>query len=524
MATAASLVLAASNLAAQSTGMTMAAPSQTSAAAPMQTTPSANNQEQTQFTNDFSSQAPSTAAPAEAHSPYPHRATHLQSANGEPLPMESVKPPDSGETLHIILGRSVFVNTPEKLRRIYISNPTVIESMTPSPHDVVITAKSLGTSSVVFWDETGDSTVFTVLSDVDIAGLRESLAQALPADRINVEVQGAKLFLSGVVGSDDEADIATRLAADYSKDIVNSLVVDPRHHPQISLRVRFAELDRSKLTSFGVNLFGLNGQNIGSGSTQQFAPPAFQLGQGSSGSSGSSSSGSSSSNSASLQFSNFLNLFYFDVTKGVGASIQDLETKGILEILSEPTLVTLDGQPAKFLAGGEFPFPVIQPSSGTTATVTIQFKPFGVKLDFTPYVNPDGTIRLKIDPEVSALDYSNVVVIAGYTIPSITSRKAETEVELRDGQTFGISGILDRRTTDSLSRMPGIGDVPILGQLFRSKSLNHSVMELVVVVTPTIVDPLTVQEPSPLNPKWVTPPGTLGNFDKNLPKSYNEKQ
>jgi pilus assembly protein CpaC len=156
--------------------------------------------------------------------------------------------------------------------------------------------------------------------------------------------------------------------------------------------------------------------------------------------------------------------------------------------------------------------------------VTIQFRQFGVKLEFTPFVNPDGTIRLKVYPEVSALDYSNVVVIAGYTIPSLSTRKAETEVELKNGQTFGISGILDHRTTDTLNRMPGIADVPILGQLFRSKNLNHSVMELVVVVTPTIVDPLTTDQPAPPNPKWVTPPGQLGAYNKNLPKSYNQPQ
>jgi pilus assembly protein CpaC len=310
------------------------------------------------------------------------------------------------------------------------------------------------------------------------------------------------------VGSDTEADIAARLAGVYSKEIVNSLVVDPRHRPQVQLKVRFAELDRSKLDAFGINLFGLNSQNIGSGSTQQYSAPVFQT----------------NNSSNSVQVSDFLNLFYFNLKNGVGASLKDLQSKGVLEILAEPTLMTIDGQTAKFLAGGEFPFPVVQPgSAGGTATVTIQFRQFGVKLEFTPYVNPDGTIRLKVMPEVSALDYSNVVVIAGYTIPSLSTRKAETEVELRDGQTFGISGILDHRTTDSLNKMPGIGDIPILGQLFRSKSLNHSVMELVVVVTPTIVDPLTSDQAPPANPKWVTPPGQLGTFDKGLPKSYNQQ-
>ena len=448
-------------------------------------------------------------APAETHSAYPHREARVRSANAQPMAAQTIKLPQSGETLHVIVGRSMFVNTPERLRRVYISNPTVIESMTPSPHDIVITAKIAGTSSIILWDEAGESKVFTVMADVDIAGLRESLSQALPADRFNVEVEQDRLFLAGVVGSDAEADIAARLAASYSKDVVNSLIVDPRHRPQVRLQVRFAELDRSKLNAFGINFIGLNGQNAGLGSTEQFSPFSFQPGSGSN----------------LIQTSDFLNLFFFNFKNGIGASLKDLESKGILEILAEPTLMTIDGQPAKFLAGGEFPFPMVQPgSAGGTATVTIQFRQFGVKMDFTPFVNADGTIRLKIDPEVSSLDYSNVVVIAGYTVPSLTTRKADTMVELRDGQTFGISGILDRRTTDSLNKMPGIGDVPILGQLFRSKSLNHSVMELVVVVTPTIVDPLSSEEPPPANPKWVVPPGTLGNFDKNLPKSYNEKQ
>lgn len=441
---------------------------------------------------------------------YPHR--EAQAASAGPVPAQVLSgtkgPEENSQTLHVIVGRSVFVNTPDRLRRVYVSNPLVIDSMTPTPRDLVITGKAAGTSSVVLWNEGGTSTVVTVMVDVDLAGLRESLSQALPADRIEVDAQEDKLFLSGIVGSDAEADIAARLAGVYSKEIVNSLLVDPRHKAQVQLKVRFAELDRSKLDAFGINLFGLNGQNVGSGSTEQFSAPSI-----------------TTSGGPTATLSDLLNLFYFNIKNGIGGSIKDLQTKGILEVLAEPTLTTIDGVPAKFLAGGEFPFPVVQPgSAGGTATVTVQFRQYGVKLEFTPYVNPDGTIRLKVSPEVSALDYSNVVVIAGYTIPSLSTRKAETEVELKDGQTFGISGILDRRTTDSLNKMPGIADVPILGQLFRSKSLNHSVMELIVVVTPTIVDPLTTQEPIPPNPKWPVPPGQLGNFDKNLPKSYDQKQ
>ncbi len=208
-----------------------------------------------------------------------------------------------------------------------------------------------------------------------------------------------------------------------------------------------------------------------------------------------------------------MNLFYFNTDLNLGVTLKDLQNKGVLEILAEPTLMTIHGQPARFLAGGEFPYPVVQPSGGGGVTsVTIQFKQYGVKLDFTPFVNPDGTIRLKVLPEVSALDYTNQVVVAGYTLPAISTRKAETEIELRDGQSFGISGLLDHRTTEQLSKIPGIGDIPILGQLFRSKNLNHSVMELIVIATPTIVDPLNGPTKPPAQPNWVTPPGQLEQF------------
>ncbi len=187
-------------------------------------------------------------------------------------------------------------------------------------------------------------------------------------------------------------------------------------------------------------------------------------------------------------------------------------------MLAEPNLTTVSGHPARFLAGGEFPYPVIQGSNGGFTSVTIQFRPYGVQLDFTPYVHPDGSIRLRVNPEVSALDYANAVKISGYTIPAISTRKADTEIELKDGQSFAISGLLDNRITDSLGKVPGIGDIPILGQLFRSKNLNHSVTELIVIVTPTVVDPLKapVTATSPAVPAWPVPFLSPPAFDAGL--------
>jgi pilus assembly protein CpaC len=195
--------------------------------------------------------------------------------------------------------------------------------------------------------------------------------------------------------------------------------------------------------------------------------------------------------------------------------VQDLEQKQILEVLAEPTLTTLSGLPARFLSGGEFPFPVVQGGTGNSTAISIQFRPYGVKVDFTPTINPDGSIRLKLSPEVSALDYSNAVTISGFTIPALSTRRAETEVEIQDGQSFVVSGLLDHRTTEIMSKIPGIANIPILGQFFRSKNFNHSVVELVIIVTATVVDPLdTTLEFSPSEPKLVVPNLDIDAFDK----------
>jgi cell division septation protein DedD len=206
----------------------------------------------------------------------------------------------------------------------------------------------------------------------------------------------------------------------------------------------------------------------------------------------------------------------------LGTTIQDLQTKQVLQILAEPTITTISGQKANFLAGGEFPFPVVQGSvSGSTAhVITIQWRPFGVKLEFTPEVNPDGTVRLKVAPEVSSLDYGNAVTISGFTVPALSTRRAETDVELRSNQSFAISGLLDQRTTDLMSKNPGAANIPILGYLFKSKNTNHSTTELVIIVTPTVVDPITESAP-PKEPNMPIPTLDRKGFDDSLGKNLS---
>lgn len=405
------------------------------------------------------------------------------------------------QTLHITVGRSVFLNVASRLRRVYVSNPAVLGSFTASPTQLLVTAKSPGVSSLVVWNSNGQSSVYTVSADADINGLRSAIGSAFPQDHIEVSAIEDRVTLTGVVAAQETADAAVKLASAYAKQIVDSLRVMPVHLKQVRLKVRIAEVDRTRAEQFGFN-FLTGGNNIAMTGTQQFtsfANPTL---------------GSATAAAAGTAVTNPLNLLLYNSNLNIGAAIADLEQKQILQILAEPTITSISGHAASFLSGGEFPFPVVQGSSGSFVSVTVQFRPYGVKLDFTPYVNPDGTIRLKVAPEVSALDYTNEVEISGYDIPAIDTRRAETEVELRNGQSFAISGLLDHRLTDAFSSMPGIARIPILGELFRSKNKSTSTVELIVIVTPEIVDPLTAPTPPPPLPTLVKPYLDPHTFDR----------
>jgi pilus assembly protein CpaC len=309
------------------------------------------------------------------------------------------------------------------------------------------------------------------------------------------------------------------MAAVYSKDVLNSVRVPLLHDRQVLLEVKFAEVDRIAIQQWGVNLLSTgSGNTIGSSTTGQFG----NLGQ------------TQIDDVFGAKFPHFpfedkttvtspLNFFLFRPDLHLGAMIQDLQQRNVLQILAEPNLMAINGQKATFLAGGEFPFPVVQPSQGFTS-ITIQFKPFGVKLDFVGTIQPDNTIRLHVNPEVSALDFSNALTLSGFIIPAISTRRAETEIELKDGQAFGIAGLLDQRATTQLSKTPGIGDIPILGQLFRSKNINKNNTELLVMVTPHIVDPVRQETQPPATPKPAVPFLDQPKFDKESPGNSELQQ
>ncbi|HET9406625.1 MAG TPA: pilus assembly protein N-terminal domain-containing protein [Candidatus Sulfotelmatobacter sp.] len=421
--------------------------------------------------------------------------------------------PGEGETLHVLVGKSVIINVQSPLTRVLSSNPEVIETMATSPSEVVVEGKAAGPSSVILWDSNGHTQVLDVMVDVDVTALRGAIQHAYPKDHIDIEADGGRLVLTGSANDPHTIEDLTKMAAVYSKEVVNSVKVPLTHDRQILLEVKFAEVDRTAISQFGFNLLSTGaGNTIGSTTTQQFGQfgatkindvfgagfPHFPF------------------QIQDETVTNPLNFFLFRPDLHLGAIIQDLEQHNVLQILAEPNLMAINGQKATFLAGGEFPFPVVQPGT-TFTTITILFKPFGVKLDFTGNVEEDGTVRLHVAPEVSTLDFSNALTLSGFVIPAISTRRAETEIELKDGQAFGIAGLLDHRATTQLSKTPGIGDIPILGQLFRSKNINKNNSELLVMVTPHIVDPVRLDTTPPATPGMSVPFLDQEKYDRQSP-------
>ena len=455
-------------------------------------------------------QVPATAdAPVAAPAPAPVTTPAMAPATVS-APPQQVPAPSEGQALHILVGKSVVVNVQSPITRVLSSNPAVIETLATSRTEVVVEGRAPGNSSLILWDETGRSQMLDVIVDLDVTGLRSAIEHAYPNQQVGVTVDGGRLVLTGNVPDAKAAEDLNKMATAYSPQIVSSLQVVAPHERQVLLAVKFAEVDRTKLQQFGINIFSTGATNtIGTVSTEQFSAPTLSNTTGTSG--------------TTITASDFLNIFLFRPDINLGTTIRALQEKNILEILAEPNLLALTGQKASFLAGGEFPFPLVQPGQGFTA-VTIQFKPFGVRLDFTGTISADNVIRLHVAPEVSTLDFSNGLAIQGFNIPAISTRRAETEIELKDGQSFGIAGLMDHRAQVQLSKVYGIGDIPVLGQIFRSRSINRSNTELLVLVTPHIVDPVHTETSTPPDPKPAYPYLDTPKFDDKLPGAEKKQE
>ncbi len=446
-----------------------------------------------------------TPAPAQSATPPAQQAPTQVPANA---PMEAEAP----QTLHLLVGRSIVITSPARIKRVSIADPVIAEAIVVSPNQVLVNGKTPGGVSLIVWDETDQSQSFEVSIDIDVLGLSQKIREVFPNEDVHLDTSRDVVMLSGKISSKEVADKILEIVKGVTPKVTSLMQVPTTPSGEILLQVRFAEVNRALINQFGINILSLPGaKNIGTVSTQQFAPPQLTTANGVS---------TTPSTGSAIGLSDLLNIFIFRPDINLAATIKALQEQNVLEILAEPNLMTESGKDASFLAGGEFPFPILQSTggSGGFAGITIQFKEFGVRLNFTPTLTPDGLIHLKVKPEVSSLDFTNALTLQGFVIPALATNRVESDMSLADGQSFAIAGLMDNRVTEQMQKIPGIGDIPILGKLFTSKSLNRSKNELVVVVTPHIIHPLPVGEPTP-NLKYPDPflPATVGKPAKGEP-------
>jgi len=394
------------------------------------------------------------------------------------------------DSVRLLVGRSAVVNLGVPIARVSLTSSDVADALVTSPSELLINGKTPGTISMFVWDRAGAIKKYEIVVQRDLARLSEQLKQLFPNEAIDVQSTGRDIVLSGTVTNKDVIERAVSLAAGYvekKEDVVTLLQLQANAPSnQVLLKVRFAEVSRSAITNLGAGFLtsptGVK-NTLGRITTDQIPGPNFtdlQYGKSSSdfGSDVTSASGK-------FSFSDFLNLFFFSEKYDLGVVIKALQQKGLFQSLAEPNLVAESGKEASFLAGGEFPIPVAQAGANGIA-ITIMFKEFGVRLNFTPTVIGN-RVHLKVKPEVSTLDFNNALLLQGFRIPALSTRRAETELELADGQTFAIAGLLNNTMSQTLQRIPGIGDIPILGELFRSKTAEKDRTELVVMITPQIL-------------------------------------
>lgn len=415
---------------------------------------------------------------------------------------------ETAQTLHVLVGRSLVITSATRIKRVSLADPSIAEAVVVSPTQVLLNGKAPGGVSLIIWDESDQSQAFEVSVDIDVMGLTQKIHEVFPSEPVQIATSGPVVMLSGRVSSPEVADKILDVVKNVAPKVTSFLEVPPVPTGEISLQVKFAEVSRQAISQYGANLFRTFGSNMPmSTSTQQYSPPT--LGSLTTTTTSGSTTTTSTSGQNSFMLSNLLNIFIFRPDIDLGATIQALQSKDLLQILAEPNLITQSGKPASFLAGGQFPYPVVQNVGGGTApAITIQFKEFGIRLNFTPTITPDGLIHLKAEPEVSSLDFSNALTLQGFLIPALTTDRVDSEMDLRDGQSFVIAGLLDNRVTKQLSKIPGIGDIPILGKLFQSESLNKSTNELIVVVTPRVIQPFAAGQtpPEPAFPATFLPP------------------
>jgi pilus assembly protein CpaC len=435
--------------------------------------------------------APSQAAPSE-QAPQGPAATAQTSSESES---------HGAAPLRVMVGKSLLINTTERLKRVSVTDPGVADAIVITPTQILVHGRAAGEVSLLIWDELERSRSFDLRVDVDVSAASEEEKRIFPDEQITVTPSRSAIVLSGHVTTEDIAARAGKIAEAYSKNVVNVLTFGPVGAQEVLLEVKFAEVDRSAALQLGINYFLPNsGHTTGTLTTGQYGGSTISTTSTTTQTNGSATTTSTAPTPPTINLTNPLNLFLFRSDINFGIVVQALQQKNLLQILAEPNLIAVNGKEASFLAGGEFPFPIVQPGQGFTA-VSISFKEFGVRLRFTPVIMPNGNIHLRVVPEVSQLDFTNGLTISGFNIPALSTRRADTEFELQDGQSFAIAGLIDNRLTTISDKIPGLGEIPILGNLFKSKNAQKSKTELMVLCTVHRIAPSNQEPAGPAYPQ-----------------------
>lgn len=375
------------------------------------------------------------------------------------------------EVVTLSRGQSALLQQPGPVERVSIANPDIADALVITPLEVLVNGIELGTTTLILWGEDGSRRLYSVEVTADAGAVQRTLLSLYPAEDIRVEASGDLLIVSGNVSDGGIARRALDLARGTGARVLDNLQVPPAQ--QILLQVRFAEVSAAASLQLGSDISARNPQWLSELNEER----GDNLG-------------------IETLSDGLVNFFLLQPNADINVVMRALRGNSSFRSLAEPNLLAMDGSEASFLAGGEFPFPTLQ-SGGSGNAVTINWREFGVRLNFTPTITGAGNIRLLVAPEVSSLDFAGGLTISGFAIPSILSRKAETEIELMDGQTFAIAGLMDNSWSEGVEKIPFLGSIPILGTFFRSKDRREERTELLVLVTPRLVQPLDASPPVP---------------------------
>ncbi len=428
-------------------------------------------------------------------------------AGPERVSMNNANP----ENLTIISGKSVILESQNPIKRFSIAEPKIADVIVLTPRQIYLTGKTPGVTSLSFWGD-GDklSAVFDVEVTPDVASLKEKLHKVFPNEKyINVTSTQDSIILSGTISNASNLSQVLAIAGSYApsgKDkqkVINLMEVGGVQ--QVMLEVRVSEMSKSLGRKLGINFsaIGRAGRDGSISFLSNLIAPARAY---SILADGSMSLLSNPIVPATIP-SSLLSLTKISRDVTWTALVDALKESGYIKVLAEPTLITMTGKKANFLAGGEFPVPVPQQSaiSGGSSIITIDYKTFGVALNFTPTVLGNGRISMEVAPEVSDLDFTNSIQLMGYVVPGLTVRRVSTTVELADGQSFAVAGLLKDDVREAIKKVPLLGDIPILGVLFRSSEFQKSETELVIIVTPHLVKPIDMAKQTLPTDQFVEP-------------------